>query len=186
MFTGVNASMQAWSVSSFCAYGHCLVTPVSRSLPYTLTMRHTRSIHLLIAAAILFSQIVAGIHMAGHVQIPVAALASASAPLSFGGAIQSEHSKLARFGSESGAGFGSVHKHAIPGVAFSDGVPSQNALDQSCVIYHIYAGSHCVSVSPAALLVGTSLASRVQAVQPPVLAWQQFEHNVIRGPPVLS
>ena len=177
MFTGVNASRWTCSLAPIRALLHGLVTPDSRSLAYTGRMRATRSIHLLIAAAILFSQIVSGIHMAGHVHAvgPLAAVSSAQAPLQLehpAGLTPAEHKAL--------------HLQGKRASSLTDSPQSQASLDQSCVIYHVYAGSHCAAAGSAVFHGATPVALPQQELSLPLLLTQRPEHNAIRGPPAFS
>ncbi len=177
MFAGINASMWTCLLAPIRALLHALVTPGSRSLAYTGRMRATPSIHLLIAAAILFSQIVSGIHMAGHVHGmgPHATVTSAQAPLQLehpAGLTPAEHKAL--------------HLLDKQASALPDSPHGQASLDQSCVIYHVYAGSHCAAAGSAVLHGATPVAFVQQQLSSPLMLTQRPEHNAIRGPPVVS
>ncbi|MGQ7845309.1 hypothetical protein ACUNV4_12580 [Granulosicoccus sp. 3-233] len=140
-------------------------------------MHTSRSIHLLIAAAILFSQIVSSVHMAGHVHVvhPGVAMTSAHAsawPAHPAGMTEAEHRAL--------------HEHGKRSSSSPDASQSQASLDRSCVIYHVYAGSHCAAIGSAVSSGVTPIAFRQQELPPPARLLQLPEHNAIRGPPAFS
>ena len=179
MFTGVNASMCVASPVPPCIQLRRLVTPDSCRLAYTARMHSFRPLHLLIAAAILFSQIVSGIHMAGHVHVdePLTAFTESPAPAWSAHAADltdAEHRAL--------------HlqdiQHAIASSAESD--EHQASLDFSCVIYHIYAGFHGAAAGCVELPAATHVAFAPQTRVSPALLTPIASHNAIRGPPVSS
>ncbi len=149
--------------------------------PYTQNMRTHHSIHLLIAVSILFSQIVAGFHMAGHVHGPAVNTTSAPAESFLIASLQTLHpAHLTTDGHEA------LHQQVYNISASPDSVQGQSYLDLSCFIYHVYAGSLCVSANPAAIPGGMALASRQQVLHSSAPLAPRPEHLSIRGPPVFS
>ncbi len=179
MFTGVNASKRAtWSVS-FCLQLRRQVTPDSCRLAYTARMHSPRSLHLLIAAAILFSQIASAIHMAGHVhaEAPLAAFAVPSAADGLThppGLTAAEHEALHRQGNE----------HGIASLTESGQQPT--SMDFSCVIYHIYAGSQAAAAACVDLPATPHITLAGQTLTSPALLTLTVSGNAIRGPPHTS
>ncbi len=150
-------------------------------LVYTWKMRVQRSLHLLIAATILFSQIVAGVHMAGHMHGPAVAWAATSADSLTKTSLQASHAAHLMASKHE-----TLHQLAYHVTAASDSDEDQISLELSCAIYHIYAGSHCLAENPVVSITSTSLVSVQQTRLPSEPLRPRPEHNTIRGPPVFS
>ncbi len=150
-------------------------------LVYTRKMRVKRSLHLLIAAAILFSQIVTGIHMAGHMQGPAVAFAApAAAPPMMASLHESRSVHLTTGNHEA------LHQQQLHITTSSDSDKGQSSHELSCVIYHIYAGSHCLAENPVVSIAGSFLVSLQQISFSSEPLRSLPEHNAIRGPPEFS
>ena len=150
-------------------------------------MRAHRSIDLLLAATILFSQIVSGIHMAGHVHGPIVENAwQAPHPTHL---TVAEHKALHESVSPTPVANDSTDNQAqllasVSPVSTHD--QAQTTQDLSCVIYHIYAGSHCVATGSELVLATTSFTIWQSALPSPAHRTLRAEHNTIRGPPAFS
>lgn len=200
MFTGILGSMSLPLQSCRPTQIHVSVTPSSCPLAYTDSMRTARSIHLLVAAAILFSQIVAGVHMAGHVHLPAgASLQVAHADslhagpngnfaAEFASELSGEFSAeltAEPTGRQTGRLTSAEHDALHSAPLHGDSQGPVNA-DRSCVIYHVYAGSQCIGASSSAVAVASVQTS---AGPPTTVSAQRAplpEHYFIRGPPLFS